>query len=155
MSCSVTYLLTGSGWAECLIGTDGSEIRLLASYLHDTLDELLRAAASIVHGALEARALFIDEPGECRLIIEHTDEDRLRLRVLAFEKSFSGLRDADGRLIFAAECRLRTFAGAVLSAAQRLLRDHGPDGYRALWKNHDFPMRSADDLKNALRLPDS
>ena len=150
MTCSVTYLLKGHGWAECTIQTDEAIAHLLASHLHDSLDDLLRATVSVVHGARDARALFIDEPGEYRLLMDRIENDTVRLRVIAFDQSFSRSKDDDGRMVFSSECRLRTFAGAVLSAAQRLLQDHGTDGYRQHW-NHEFPKDGADHLKEALR----
>jgi hypothetical protein len=39
-----------------------------------------------------------------------------------------------------ADLRWRTFRGAVLSVLQRLWREHGAEGYVALWQGAPFPL---------------
>jgi hypothetical protein len=59
--------------------------------------------------------------------------------------------DEEGKVIFEAECRLRTFAGAVLSESQRLLEKYGREGYLGLWDQHEFPLEKQERLRQLLR----
>jgi hypothetical protein len=131
------------------LSIDEVTVTLPASYLSDALDDLIRATTAAVSGPVEQVATFTDEPGECRLKLQPIGE-RLRVRILAFEANWSRAPDSAGELMLDAECRLRTFAGAVLSAAQAVLARHGSQGYRQLWGKHDFPTEPMAHLMAAL-----
>jgi len=49
------------------------------------------------------------------------------------------------------ECRLRTFAGALVSELQRLERTYGAVGYREQWGRHDFPSERLAELQGLLK----
>jgi hypothetical protein len=136
------------GWTECSISIAGATLTLSVSYFLDALDDLLRAAAVIVSNPLEQTVIFTDEPGEYRLKLLPLGK-RLRVRVLAFAELFSREPDSAGKLMLDAECRLRTFAGAVLSSAQTVLATHGRAGYYDLWR-HEFPIDPMEKLRAAL-----
>lgn len=63
---------------------------------------------------------------------------------------WSDRSDDEGKVILEAECRLRTFAGAVLSASQRVLATYGLEGYREKWVQHEFPAKLQAKLQEAL-----
>ncbi|MEM7592625.1 MAG: hypothetical protein AAF383_14070 [Cyanobacteria bacterium P01_A01_bin.83] len=123
---------------------------MIASYLWNALADLLDAAASIVRGANEATAKFEDEPGEYRLIFTRLSPDKLHICILWFGDTFSTKLDLEGKKVFEAECRLRTFAGAILSASQRVLEENGIEGYQEKWVNHEFPIHLQAKLQKAL-----
>ena len=151
MSVSVEYVLSGFGWAACTLDIDGHRIELSASYLSHALDDLLRAATSLVRGVEETSATFVEEPGEFRWLFRRVGIDRLALRIVRFPTWPAQKPDAAGDEVFDDECRLRGFAGAVLAAGQRLLQDQGVEGYRATWRNHDFPLDRLRQLQATLR----
>lgn len=151
MSISFSYHLTGSGWAECTIAIDEQHATMTASFLSDAFGDLLGAVSRMVEGEPEATASFAEEPGEYRWRFFEKGADRLLIRILDFPELWSDQPDEKGKILFEAECRLRTFAGAVLSESQRLLEKHGREGYLGMWHNHEFPLERLDKLRQLLR----
>src|SRR5947209_5817918 len=127
---SVSYNLTGTGWAECTVAIDKQQATITASYLSDALADLLGAVIRVVEGEAEATASFAEEPGEYRWRLIRIEPDRLLVRILEFPQLWGHRPDEEGKLVLHAECRLRAFAGAILSASQRVLEEFGIAGYR-------------------------
>ena len=150
MTVRLRYDLTGVGWAECAVEIDGARAVVTASYLSDALDALGAATAAVLQGEPEATAAFDEEPGEYRWRLARVGADRLRVRILEFDELWGGRPDAEGRPLLDAECRLRTFAGAVVAELQRLLAEHGEAGYEARWAEHAFPRGRLDELERLL-----
>src|SRR5688572_2425647 len=130
MAVLVTYNLTGAGGAECFVELGDQTAHVTASYLSDALGDLLRAVVTVLSGGLESTASFAEEPGEYRWRFLRTSDDVLAVRILWFKESRTDWPDERGEVVMDSQCRLRTFAGAVLSASQRVLQEHGVDGYR-------------------------
>lgn len=149
MGVSVSYDLTGAGWANCQITTDDDSVGFLASYLSDALYDFLTATTSVVRGADEAAVLFVQEPDCIRLTISRDNNDTVRLLLTQFPDLWPGPLEP-GDVVFDQQVRIRTFAGAALSAAQSVLRDEGVEGYREKWKLHPFPLDAMNALKSAL-----
>jgi hypothetical protein len=150
MAISIQYNLTGRGWAECIVEINGQQAHLTASYLSDALADLLDAIAIVVRGANEATALFAEEPGEYRWRLTRVSDEQLCVCILWFKELWKHRPDEEGEVILKTECRLRTFAGAVLSASQSVLSTYGLDGYKENWVKNEFPIRSQIKLKDAL-----
>ncbi|MCU0650588.1 MAG: hypothetical protein MUF00_21555 [Gemmatimonadaceae bacterium] len=151
MTVRLTYDLPGAGWADCTIVIDGQALRLSASYLSDALDDLTGAVIAVLRGEECASAVFSEEPGEYRWELWRVGVDRLRLRIFwSLPRWGDGPHDP-AEPIFDATCRLRTFGGQLLSELQRLLREHGEDGYRAKWVLYDFPMHRFTTLASLLK----
>jgi hypothetical protein len=151
MTVKLRYDLMGTGWAECTLEIDGVGVTVTASYLSDALDELCRAVVSVLAGDREATASFDEEPGEYRWRLERVGAERVRVRILEFEELWSQAPDRAGKLVFEAECRLRTLGGALLSELQRLEKTYGAAGYKERWVEHPFPARRIAQLKELLR----
>ncbi|MER8507879.1 MULTISPECIES: hypothetical protein [unclassified Mesorhizobium] len=149
MSLAFSYVLAGRGWADCSIEVDGAEMLMQVSYLSDAFDDLVRAALSaLTHGTIET-AVFNDEPGTYRWRLTPSGEF-LNIKITTYDDPFAREKDPSGYLSFDADCRLRTFAGAVLAAGQQLLIAHGEEGYMKQWK-YPFPTAPLAQLKQALR----
>lgn len=140
MVIAIDYNLIGRGWSECIIEVDEQKVHLTASYLSDALADLLDAVVSLVKGADEATVSFTEEPGEYRWRLKRSSQDRIWIVIYWFDEIWSDRSDERGEIILEAQCRLRTFAGAVLSASQRVLATHGLEGYRQQWVKHEFPV---------------
>ena len=115
------------------------------------MDDLASAVAASLRGHPHATASFTEEPGEYRWIFEPLSEGRVSVRILEFKEMWGGRPDEDGTVIFHAQCRLRTLAGAVLSELQRLERAYGFAGYREKWVEHDFPVLRLAELQELLK----
>jgi len=150
VSVSFAYHLGGAGWAECTISVDEQHVTILASYLSDALADLLDAVTRMAEGQAAAVASFAEEPGEYRWRFTRIEPDRLGIRVLEFPQLWRNRPDDEGKVLFDAECRLRTFAGAVLSESQRLFETHGLEGYLGMWRR-DFPLEKQERLRQVLR----
>jgi hypothetical protein len=151
MGVQISYDIVGAGWAKCTIRVDDACATVTASYLSDALDDLASAVAASLRGHPHATASFTEEPGEYRWIFEPVSEGRVSVRILEFKEMWGGRPDEDGTVIFHAQCRLRTLAGAVLSELQRLERAYGFAGYREKWVEHDFPVLRLAELQELLK----
>jgi hypothetical protein len=95
-------------------------------------------------------ASFAEEPGEYRWRLRRVGDDRLWVRIIELSQTFSRRPDEEGKIIFDAVCRLRTFAGAVLSMSQRVLEEYSFEGYREKWGSADFPVEQQQELGRLL-----
>lgn len=150
MAVTVTYNLTGAGWSECLIGIGDQQAHVTASYLSDAFGDLLHAVVGLLRGAPDTTASFAEEPGEYRWRFHRIGPSQVSVRILWFNDFMRGLPDERGKVVLDGRCRLRTFAGATLAAAQRVLREHGMAGYAQQWQNHPFPLHLMTELKRLL-----
>lgn len=150
MAVQLRYELVGTGWARCTVAIGGARVDVTASYLSDALDSLCAATAGVLRGEADATATFAEEPGEYRWRLHRVGAELLRVRILEFDELWGGRPHADGRPVFDAECRLRTFAGALVAELQRILAEHGEAGYKAKWAEHDFPRRRLEQLQQLL-----
>jgi len=142
-----TYQLDGAGWATATIADDGRHRDMTVSYLSDSLYDMAQAAICLLEGADSVRFSFDDEPGEHRCIITRTSDTVAQIRVLWFDELWSNLPDERGSQVFTCACTIARFCGEVLSCLQRLLADHGLDGYKQLWVEHDFPSEKFERLR--------
>jgi hypothetical protein len=151
MSASLTYELTGHGWSECTVRADERAVTVTASYLSDALGSLSDAVLAVLLGSRTAKASFDEEPGEYRWVFDRVSEDRIRVRILSFDELWAHRPDEEGKVLLDTECRLWTFAGALLSELQRLLAKYGESGYRERWGEHPFPLTQMKRIEEALR----
>jgi len=148
MSVSVTYKSFEAGWAECSLTIDNQTAITTASYISHALESLLEGTVEIMRGQREARASFDEEPGEYRWLFKRIDDQTLNVRILWFNDFWNEQPDDKGRVVFDGDCRLRTFAGAVLSASQSVLDEYGIDGYKETWdEDVDFPGALQEELR--------
>ena len=147
---SVTYTLTGKGWSKCFAQIGEHSADVTASYLDDALGDLLRAIVGLMKDVEDTTASFAEEPGEYRWRFRRVAPDKVNIRILQFGELWGYKPDEEGEILLDVTCRLRTFAGAVLSASQRVLEEHGLEGYKAEWVAHDFPLDLQQELKSLL-----
>jgi len=148
----VDYRLVGKGWAVCDVEIAGQQATMAASYLSDALADMLGAATAVARGEAESTFSFHEEPQEVRWRLRRVGPERLHVRILRLEEAFHHLPDEAGEVLLDAECRTRIFVGQALSAAQRILRDHGLAGYRREWGLADFPGERMRALEVALAI---
>ncbi|MBI3409029.1 MAG: hypothetical protein HY040_11835 [Planctomycetes bacterium] len=151
MGVSFSFRLVARGWAECSLTIGEQHLDLTASYLSDALGDLLGAVIRILEGDADATAAFAEEPGAYRLRFTRLDDNRMLIRVLEFPKTFDNRPDEKGKLLLEAECRNRIFAAAVLVASQKMLQEHGVEGYLGQWVNNEFPLERHSRLQGLLR----
>ena len=123
---------------------------MTASYLSHALESLLQGTIDILQGYPKATVLFDEEPGEYRWLFTRINEQQIKVKILWFDELWGNEPDENGQVIFEANCRLRTFAGEILSASQKVLSDNGLTGYKNKWHKHDFPGALQNELKQLL-----
>lgn len=134
----LVYRLTGTGWSEAWIADGDAAATVTASYLSDALGNLLAAVVALLDGAAEARCSWDEEPGEFRWLFAR-EGGRVHLRILGFRELWGDEPDERGTVVFETRQDLRVLAAAVASAAERVLAEHGEEGYLAKWVDAPFP----------------
>jgi hypothetical protein len=128
---SIDYHLVGTGWSTCSIDLNGKAVEITGSYLPGCLGGQADAGVQLLQGAAGARCSFDEEPGEYRWIIDCTD-GQVRLRVLEFQELGGKRSDHEGRVLLDGQCDLATFVGVVRDALQRVVDEHGVEGYKKI-----------------------
>ena len=133
------YELTGAGWSECRLAIGDVHCEVTASYLSDALGELASAIEDVLRWpGVDARAVFVEEPGEYRWRFVAAGADRVRVRIIEFP-DWGMKADESGKAIFDAECGRRALGEAVAAELRRLFDVHGARGYREKWVEYDVP----------------
>jgi hypothetical protein len=143
---TLSYILGRAGWATVTISHDTHRLEMIASYLSDSLAEMTQSAICLLERADSVRFFFEDEPGEHRCIVTRTGDSQVKIRILWFDDC-ADFPDERGSEVFACTCTVARFCGEVLSCLQRLLDEHGVDGYKQKWVEHDFPMERFERLR--------
>lgn len=144
----LSYTVGDAGWADIQIECGGVVIEMAASYLHDSLLDLLSATTAIASGAQEAKAIFMDEPGEHHLNLRRIDDQCVGIEVRWYDDWQSwGIGSSTSSVVLQCETRLAHLRGQVLSAARKIVEEVGPAEYRARWQEHDFPAQQLADLE--------
>jgi hypothetical protein len=144
------YELTGTGWSACRLSIGDERCEVTASYLSDALGELASAVEDVLRRPdVDARAVFVEEPGEYRWRFLEAGDERVRVKIIEFP-DWGNADDAAGKVIFDGECGRRSLAESVARALRRLLSVHGERGYREKWLENDFPRRRLDAIEELL-----
>ena len=146
----ITYELLGTGWSVCRLKAGALETEISASYLSDALGNLVLSALAVASGFRSMSFGFDQEPGEYRWIIETTDTELVRLRIVEFEELWGNKSDDAGRLRLEVSMRALQYAEAVASAAEDVLLAYGLKGYAERWAEHKFPERELTLLRSAI-----
>ena len=126
------------------------KVKMTASYLHDSLQNLASAARALVRNETEATVVFLDEPGEHQIVLRRINDNDVDLEILWYDdwKSW-GMDDGPGRRRLVGRTSVAHFRGEVLSELRRLLHENGEAGYLEKWVEHPFPMVEMRDLEGA------
>jgi hypothetical protein len=150
MPLSITYQITGLGWAECTLKTGAGSCTVTACYLSDALGSLVTAAKALLSSFTAVTFSFDEEPGEYRWVIRSPRLNELQIKILSFSELWSGEPDEEGKEVFHFVCTPETFAEAVHAAASAVLAEHGEAGYLEKWHEHPFPLGAFTELSRGL-----
>ena len=151
MTFTLSYRLTGTGWAECSLSDGQASCVIRASYLSDCLLNLVLAATAVASGFTRVSFRFDEEPGEYRWVITSPRLNEIELEILSFDELWGGRPDDEGRSLFKTRCLPEVFAKTVHDVAQQLLAEHGETGYLAKWVEHPFPSVQLSELNRLVR----
>lgn len=80
-SFSLKYTINNGGWAVLEIGNMEKTLILNISFFHDSLKELAQSAI-VLKFKDETQVVFMDEPGEHRLVLERNGTSILRIKMV-------------------------------------------------------------------------
>jgi len=146
-----SYDLSEEGWASVRIADGAGQLEFTCSRLSDALGDLAKGAAMLLGGSREEACALQDEPGEYRFLFTRGESDSLTIHILWFEKSFSGRANRFGQEVFRCECAVLDFVGQLFASLHRILVGRGLEGYRMTWRNHDFPVRAYEAIRQRLQ----
>jgi hypothetical protein len=136
---SITWTLTGRGWAACLVRDDHTEAEVTASYITQAPDDLLEAVTSVVLRYGETRVQFEAEPTVFRWIFHRDGRDVwVRLLELPVTEIWSSRQTVD------------TVARAFLRAFDDVAREYGHSRDRDKW-GQPFPSTALERLRTTWR----
>ncbi|WP_369383130.1 hypothetical protein [Streptomyces sp. cg36] len=142
-----SWVLSGSGWATCLIRDGSSQRRDVVSYCTDALADLLHSVAGLYGPGCVERFSFDLEPAEVRWVLRGRGADvHIAVRHFPDMSASFDAPDREAALVWSSTQPRRLLAHVVAEAAGAVLRTHGEEGYRARWVQHPFPSAALHDL---------
>jgi len=149
---TTSYVLEGSGWARASIEHGGHRREMRFSWCSDALSRMIDAATRVAAGAPEARFGFTDEPGEHECAVTRNGPDQVLVRTFWYREWTPPGPDT-GEQVFSCSCAASHFCAEVFRCAKQLLDDHGTEGYKELWVEHEFPDGKFENLSKLLYPP--
>ncbi|MEU2298043.1 hypothetical protein ACK389_01260 [Streptomyces antibioticus] len=143
----LAWILSGHGWADCVVGDHQSEAEVTASYITTAPEDLLTAVTRLVGGESECRAQFEAEPTAFRWIFYRQGTD-VWIRLL--ELPHGNAHDKTGTEIWSTQQDIDIVARAVIRCFDEVVREHGESAYRGKWGEH-FPRAELEALRSAWR----
>jgi len=153
---SLTYRLTGAGWAEAHVSDGVTTLRLDVSYIGDGIEAAAWAAIALLQNAEHAKFEWLDEPrwwGEGSGLsywVLDKQGTQLQITVLSgwsFDDQGGKVRDV---LLSVGTTPLK-FAIQVWDALRQLKEEHGVEGYHQQWRRA-FPLESYQQLEDLIRV---
>ncbi|HEX7866415.1 MAG TPA: hypothetical protein VF555_15780 [Variovorax sp.] len=147
----IAYKLYDAGWAEMSFRAEPQRLCFAVSYLHDSLGDLARMGLALRKGAAQAEAVFMDEPGEAILVVTGaTDVLQYELRQYRDWASWGIVAVDDHEVVARGEIRRAGLVGNIHAILHRIHAEVGPERYREMWVEHDFPLQDYESLSIAL-----
>jgi hypothetical protein len=119
----------------------------------DASGDLMNAVLSLLQSSDKdtdtATCRWLDTPGEWRWVLSRKEE-RVEIKVLRFEDTYSPLPDEKGVQVFRAKTTLMRLAIQVQGQMQRFLDRFGERGYQVQW-GHLFPLQSFHRLERTIQ----
>jgi hypothetical protein len=146
------YLLYDAGWAEGRVAANGDTIRMTASYLHHSLQELANAVLQLRAGATGASVVFMAEPGEHHLLFSRGEGEQVTavVRWYADWASWGCQSPDEYETCLETTTTVTELTDQALHLLNTILQTFGPEGYREKWIEDDFPMEEFTQLQQAV-----
>jgi hypothetical protein len=153
---SLTYQLTGAGWAEAHVSDGVTTLRLDVSYIGDGIEAPAWAAIALLQTAEHSEFAWLDEPrwwgegsGSSYWVLDKQGT-QLQITVLS-GWSFDDLREKGRNVLLSVETTPLKFAIQVWDALRHLQEEHGVEGYHQRWCRA-FPLKSYQQLEDLIRM---
>jgi hypothetical protein len=155
MNLTITYELTGAGWALTTFEYNFQKVEIRVSYLYDSLYELASSALYLMrYQSTFEEVFFMEEPGEYQLVINRTDSllnlTMLKLNPYPYYERLHRSSDEPVKL-FEYEVPVKKYAMEVLNLLYKLYQTWGLEGYKSEWVKYDFPYEKYLLLEKAIK----
>lgn len=145
---TIDYTLADHGWADVRFANSLGQCESGVSYLHDSLGQLADMAIKLQHGAVSAKTVFMDEPGELQFAVEVRD-DKAVYEIRRFRDWHSwGMRpENDYEVGLSGSCQPRRIVQQIFAVLRDIHDEIGPEEYKKRWLKHEFPSEKYRSLK--------
>ncbi|MFH0179110.1 hypothetical protein ACIA6D_42780 [Streptomyces cacaoi] len=141
----LAWVLSGRGWAECIVSDHQAEAEVTASCITTAPEDLLAAVTRLIVGETECRAQFEAEPTAFRWIFYREGTD-VWIRLLELARGSD--HDNRGTEIWSTQQNIDVVARAVIRCFDEVTREYGESAYRGKWGEH-FPRIELEALRTA------
>lgn len=145
---TIEYILGNHGWATVKFSNHIGICESPVSYLHDSLDQLADMAIELNRGLPDAKAVFMDEPGELQLCVQ-TQNTEVTYEVRQYKDWSSwGMHPQDSyNVILSGTCSLKRVVQQINKVLWKIYTEIGPAEYKERWIEHDFPTEKYQRIK--------
>ena len=134
-------------WAVFEIGDMEKAVTLNISFFHDSLKELAQSAI-VLRFKDETSVIFMDEPGEHKLILKKNGKHIIyELRWFKDWASWNLLSEDNYETVLSGTTTLSKYINLVRENLIRIRNEEGLEGYKKKWSKHDFPLIEYELLK--------
>ena len=142
------YKLTGAGWALATLEMGTQKIEMTVSYLHDSLANLTEVLLILMQAPSSGSVVFMEEPGEHEMILTRTN-DQLEIEIKWFDDWASWDMYPKDQFKSVLKTKENFWEAYTIfkKAIESVLNEHGLDGYKDKWGEHDFPEMELLELK--------
>lgn len=150
MKFSIEYKVQEHGWAEVFISDGETTIDSPVSYLHDSLRELAEMAISIKAGHKQSKVVFMDEPGELQFLVTLKGEQaNYEARWYNDWASWGMGSESEFKPMLQGSCSSSRIVHQITKVLWHIHQNVGPEKYKELWGEHEFPVKQFTVLANA------
>ncbi len=137
---SINYQIEDAGWAIGRIGNETQLIEFYISYLHDSLKQLAESALDIDFTETQT-VIFMDEPGEHRLVLNKLGVDKIDFEVRFYSDwvDWVLVEDLEYQIVINGITTLAEYKNEIRNVLEKIFSDLGTDLYKEKWINNDFP----------------
>lgn len=137
----IDYSDIESGWARVHIENEFENTHCAVSYLHDSLKNLALSAINIQTKKYQS-VIFMDEPGEYKLVLERNDDKNIIYELRWFKEwaSWNEISDDDYEVIMKGETTIISYVNQIRNILVKIFNEIGPEIYQEKWIEHKFPI---------------
>ena len=147
---SIEYIVDKAGWAQAIISNGEGEVNITVSYLNNSLLELAQMALCLKNGGKEARVIFMDEPGEHQFqVITNGEEANYEVLWYSDWESWGLRKKKEFHSVLKGVTTVQRIVHQITQVLWRIHENIGPEKYKELWVEHEFPVQEFKVLSNA------
>ncbi|GAA0882834.1 hypothetical protein GCM10009120_14310 [Sphingobacterium siyangense subsp. cladoniae] len=144
---SLKYTVHNGGWAVLEICNSEKTITVNTSFFHDSLKELAQSAI-VLRSKDETSVVFMDEPGEHKLILKRNGTNIFyELRWYKNWASWNLSSEDNFETLLSGTTTLPKYINLVRENLIRIRNEEGIEGYKKKWSKHEFPLIEYELLK--------